>query len=803
MKSYLRFLKRNPAYTVINVIGLAVALMFVILIGDYTWRQFSMDTKHPDKDRIVLMSSNGSYFSWPDASKGIEEMCPEIESMCRVISHSGTIISQHNKVYDREHPVMMLADSTLFRFFDFKFLEGDASNALAKPEDCVITESLASVLFPEGDALGKPLQLHGTRYVRINDGSPDPYDTTLVYNVSGIIRDFDRTVLPNETQLIASLDRHPQILGYRMANSVFASSSVGCMMTFYMLEKGADLESRKEEINEYLDKNLIADFWSGSPNRKCNFTPLRKVMFAPENKGLGLEKGDKGLLTILLSSIFAILLFAVTNYINLTVANTGMRAKEMATRRLLGTSRNSITFKLIAESVLMVAVSFLIGLGLAFAFQDDIASMFMGKIVLENDLNAGTIGVCVAFIAVTGILAGLVPGMQISMYKPVDVVKGTFRYNSKMVFSRIFIMLQNIITVVMLTASLVIALQIRAMVKAPLGVNTEDIMIISSYNDDQATILSTLEQMPCVEKIGKYSGSSLVDGQSTMQYDKDENGNSHIVYTSTMDRNAFEIYGLNLIADYGASPKSVYINEMLYKEMELSETDREVKFQEMGEFPIAGVVGNFHQGNILSGYTPYMITVQDDIDIDEFVEFIIKTDGSADAKRKIRETVGKIITITDEDIEDGLDIDWMIRDIEAGIRDNFDKTEGILDIVLMFTTIAVLISILGFIGMSLFFIRQRRSEIAVRRIMGGSVSEVVVLMLTKFCAPLLASAAIAVPLAYWIMNRWLQGFSFRIPLSAWIFLATCVISILIAVLSVLWQTSSAVRRNPAESIKTE
>ena len=121
----------------------------------------------------------------------------------------------------------------------------------------------------------------------------------------------------------------------------------------------------------------------------------------------------------------------------------------------------------------------------------------------------------------------------------------------------------------------------------------------------------------------------------------------------------------------------------------------------------------------------------------------------------------------------------------------------------MFTGIALLISIFGFIGISLFFIRQRRSEVAVRRIMGGSIREVILLMLGKFCAPLLISCVVAVPMAYYISDRWLQSFSYHIPLSAWIFILACAASLLIAVLSVLWQIVSAVRRNPSEGIKTE
>ena len=148
-------------------------------------------------------------------------------------------------------------------------------------------------------------------------------------------------------------------------------------------------------------------------------------------------------------------------------------------------------------------------------------------------------------------------------------------------------------------------------------------------------------------------------------------------------------------------------------------------------------------------------------------------------------------------------VDRVVQNLEEGVASQFEEERNVLRIVLMFTGIALLISIFGFIGLSLFFIRQRRSEIAVRRIMGGSVKDVILFMLVKFCAPLLISCVVALPVAYYISDRWLQGFSYHISLGIWIFISSCVVSLMIAVMSVLWQTVGAVRRNPSEGIKTE
>ncbi|MCI5989604.1 MAG: ABC transporter permease [Bacteroidales bacterium] len=797
MKSFLRFLRRNPYYTVINVLGLSVALMFVILIGDYTWRQFSTDSSQPNKDRIVLMGRSGDYMTWPEESWKIAGIYPEIENTCCVVSQGGTIRSDKESFRDVEGNPMLLVDSTFFNMFSYDFVEGNPRDAMSSPDRCVITESLADAIFPGQDPMGEPLRIIGMRSVFMNNGTQDPYDSTLVYTVSGVVRDFDKTVLPNDTKIIASINRHPQILGYNMTPQCFVSTSHGCFKTFYLLQKGAELDTKAGEIWSTLVEDIpMMEFDVDVSKTTASFTPLRKVMFDEQNNGSGLEKGNKGLLVILLSAVIAILLFAVTNYINLTVANTGMRAKEMATRRLLGSSSTDVIIKLVVESILMVLISFLIGLGLSFLFQDDMASMFRGRIMLENDLTPRTACTCICFILVTGLLAGIIPGIQISAFKAIDVVKGTFRYKSKMVFSRAFIMLQNLVTVVMLTLSLVVALQINGLVNAPLGINSKDVLFISPDEPgDSEAILSTLRQLPCVERIGFSRGSCLSMGMSSMRLMKDKEGATHLIYQASLDREAMEIYGVEILNDYGAPEGSVYINERMKETLGISDSDREIQWQGGNVEQIAGVIKNFHKGNILADIGEFEIYPKDPETMKN-PDLVVKTDGTPEALRTIKAAVAEILT-------DRNDVDRVVQNLEEEVASQFDEERNVLHIVLMFTGIALLISIFGFIGLSLFFIRQRRNEVAVRRIMGGSVREVIVLMLTKFCAPLLMSCIVAVPVAYFISDKWLQGFSYRIPLSAWIFILTCAVSLLIAVLSVLWQTVQAVMRNPAEGIKTE
>lgn len=796
MKYFFRFLKNNPLYAVINVVGLALSLMFVILIGDYTYRQFSIDKWHKNHERIyVLGTENGnSLMSWPDCAHSLKDRYPEVEDVCCVYMHNGKI-KHEDKVYEESQGDnagnIMLADSNFFRFFDFKMIEGDRETALDSPEKCVVTESLAKALFPDGNALGQPLQIEGTRYVFVSDDNGDPYDSSLVYTVSGVIKDLDKTVFLNETAVIANLERAPQVLGYRLRNDLMASGPLGSTLSFLMLRPGASLEDKIEDLTSYCIESIpVFNFYG---NTKAAIIPLDDLMFAPQNTGAGLQTGDKSLLGILLAVVMAILMFAVTNYINLTVANTGFRAKEMATRRLLGSDGLGISLELIGESTLMVFISFIIGGALALLLEDKMAVLFKGKIDILKDINFSTVSVSLLFIVLTGIISGIMPTISLSKYKPIDVVKGSFRYHSKMVLSRIFIILQNVITMTMMTATLTILLQMSHLVKAPLGYNTENIYRVSSDNPE--VLRNALKSQPFIQGIGSFSGTSLDGNYCSMSTRKDKDNNNLLVYLTTWDKEFIDIMGINLVKDNHLSGDVKYINEELAGKLSLGDGESEVTWGDGSVTQVAGVFSNFHMTNILDPYQPFMITVKDTDEIED-PNFMVKTDGSPDARKKLCDLIKEVDGTTE-------DLDWKLQSVDDNIKASLNEEKNTMRIVSIFTGVAVLISILGFIGMSLFFIRQRKKEIGVRRIMGSTTNEVLSLLLTKFCAPLLVSFIFAVPLSWFIMDKWLESFSYRIGLSPWIFIASGAVSLLIAVVSIFFQTLHAAHSNPADAIRAE
>jgi len=791
MKSYFRFLSRNKLYTFINIAGLVVSLMFIILMGDYTWRQYSIDSWHKHADRIYLMGNQHIFYMWPQAAEAIKKQCPEVDKTCCVLSADGKIRfgQQEVKSKDATEGIIMLADSTFFQFFDFELTKGDRLTALDAPEKCVITERLANSLFGSRNPIGESLQIVGNRHVHIvREDEADPYDSTLVYTVSAVVQDFDHTVLPNETQVIASMERYPQVAGYKLDNKSFAYSSTGAIKAFLMQKPGTSLENKKAQMEDYLRKNY-ADAWG---DYVLHLTPLTDVMFAPQNDGIGMLKGDRTRLRILLAAVLALLFFAITNYINLTVANTGFRAKEMATRQLFGSSQRSISLKLIAESALMVAVCFVAGFGLACCFQDEAAGLFKGKIDLMSDIRMDTVAASIGFILLTGILSGIMPSWQISRFQPIDIVKGSFRYRSKMVLGKVFIILQNVVTITMLTSALVIWLQLNHLIHAPLGYNTKDLYYVYAPQGKFQAARSLLEKMPFVEGIGVFQGTSFSNlSWSSRTIARD--GKKIQLLQTDMDSTAFRLYGLKLLKDYGPTNDGFYLNEEAMRQLGYTDKDREIDWGGERKNPIAGVLCDFRRINVLQDVQPFAIRLQDNM---EYPGYLVKTNGDKKAKAAFVEMV-KSLGSTD------IDPKWLVSSLDESIAETFEDQQNTLRIISLFTLIAIVISVLGYVGLSLFFIRQRKKEIAIRKVMGSTSAEVLLLMLRTFAAPLLVAFVIAVPVSYYIMSDWLTNFSYRIALSPWIFAAAGFTCFIISLLTVVIQSWRAASENPVKNIKTE
>lgn len=343
-KSFLKFLGRNKAYTLIDVFGLSVSLMFVLLIAVYTVQEMSTDKFHTKADRIYLVGNENWMATGAAIPYKIKERYPEVEKVCPVVADNSSnivVVSGDRKLKAN----VMFADSTFFDFFDFRLLQGTREQALAAGNYAVVSSSFARKMFGTDDPMGRQLVVGDTISATIN----------------GVVEDLLHSSIPEADVIV----RWEQVSCFNPSLAPDQLRNAGSTSAFVLVREGSDFPSRAEDMAHWF-KEFYWPYQYGTA-KEVRILPLSEQYFAKAASYSSLRKGDWRFVIVLMSVGFLILIFAVINYINLTVAQAGFRAKEMATRRLLGSSRGELFMRLMLESTLLTFISLVIGVLLALA----------------------------------------------------------------------------------------------------------------------------------------------------------------------------------------------------------------------------------------------------------------------------------------------------------------------------------------------------------------------------------------------------------------------------------------------------
>ena len=760
--------------------------MFVILIADYTLRQLTCDDYHAKADRIYVIGNEERITSGYYLQKYLRDRYPEIESTCAVaVSGQSTDATQPVEVGLQKYSATILfADTTFFRIFDYQLLDGDREQVLASRDNVVLSESFARKVFGTFNPMGQVIRF------------PDEEKS---YVVSGVVRDIDRSVIPNMDIIM----RAERLCDINSANDEHMSNS-GAVTTFILARPGADLTAKIPDMLDYFKE--IYWIYKGNVYQHVTLTPLRDVYFLSQNNDGGFNYGSWPFVMILFGVGAVILLFAVMNYINLTVAQTGFRAKEMAARRLLGASRGEIILKLILESTFLCVVAFVIALFLAAAVEPGASRLLGSKIGVWQDMTPAVVACYAAFIVVLGVVAGFIPAMMVSRYKPVDIVRGSFRHRTKMFYSKVLITIQNVITIVLIATSLTIGLQIRHLISAPMGYNTADILDVSTEiftgKPQIAQFREELLREPCVEAVALGCGTPHDRGNNnTMQYGPDRMIGFQIFIG---DSTYFRILGLERLRDNHLATRedgnnALFVNQYALQALGIAEDATNFKVGEnyTYNYDIAGVYRDFQLGSALDELQPVLLKYYDSPE--EFLKkaypwnILVKIRGD---KTAAYNTVKSVF----ERISDGA-VFTGAEYIEQEIEADYAQQRRILHIVGIFTLVAILISALGLVAMSTYYIQQKEQEVAVRKVFGSTRGEVLTRLVGNFMRLVGAAFVIAVPVAWYLLERWLQDYSVRISLSPLIFLASGAFAAAVAFVAVFWQSSRAADSNPVDSIK--
>ena len=523
MRSYLKFLSRHKLYTFIEAVGLAISLAFVILIGNYAWQQWAVTRENPDRENIYtfnLPDYPGLTFGFAERLAGA---VPEVVETARYCPEIQTYV--HIDDSDIEARVIAV-DPSFFRLFPYYgFLEG-TPESLATKDDVLLSESFARAYnFKVGDIL----------HTRDWD-----------FQVAGIVEDFRQTLFP-AIDIVA----HPDSWLNSEAREV-PFDRYGSTVTFARVVPGTDRTTLQTKA-EALCQEIYPGMFGTSFFETLSVERIDELFFKDyDGNQQAYRHGDIGTLRILLLVGLLLLVSAIFNYINLSFALTGKRAKEMATRRLLGEEKRSIVLRQIAESILFTAICFCVGLLLSYAFVPSFNSLINDPdIPVIIFMRPGYIITYLILIILTGMVAGVLPALLSSRYSPIDVVRGTFRRQAKMTFSKVFILMQSALAVFLLAMALVMEAQYRLSMNRPIHANIEDVYYLRVQSrSDQGSLADALGALPCVKRIGFAQGApgARTGGQFSLTRDGGE-----IMYrTYKMDSVAFEIFHFEKIKDYQA-----------------------------------------------------------------------------------------------------------------------------------------------------------------------------------------------------------------------------------------------------------
>ena len=780
LKSYFTFLSRNKAYTSVNIFGLAVSLMFVIIIGLYTWQEFGVNRQHSKAERIYnigIRFEDGTKVAncHHGVLRYLRSHYPEIEMTCGFVTEVIKVVDRDNMVNIRA----LATDSTFFDMFDFPLLYGDRNTCLMQKGNIVVTESFARRYFGTDNAVGRTLT------------TPDQKR----FRVTGVVRDFDNTIINKDVEALVDFSFTTNAANKdeyfpHMVNVTGASS-------FVLVRKGCDFTTKQKDVEA-----LFQTFWAGF---HPVVTRLDKLYFSGLDTWENLRMGNLTLVKILFAVAVVILLFSMMNYINLTVSQSGYRAREMATRRLFGCTKSQVGTNMFAESLVMSTISCAVAVALAVIFAPYVGNLLNTKLQTSMLIHPLSLLMIVAFIVVVSLIAGILPAAILSKVKPIEVVRGTFRKQTKMVFSRVFITVQNVITIVMLACALIMSMQMRHLVKAPLGFNTEN--IISLQIDDMSggtytnAFIDKLHAMPFVKMVAPSKGTPADGGNNnTVKFDKDEQECSFQFINGTPE--LMQIYGLTLKNDLHAKGDTiVYLNDMAMKALRMKPTDTHfnnrydrIRFEYIARKPqFGGIINNFRIRNILEYQHPLVIQINRKIDDPWQISILVEGD-IMDAYAKIKEAYK-------ECFHEEVDESWPTF-VDKQIEKVFEEEVRASKVVVLFAFVAIVISLLGLVAMSTYFIQQRAKEIAIRKVFGSTSDQVRRRLIRTFLLYVGIAFVIAVPIIVHFMSDWISQYSYRITWWPWIIVAGIIV-LLISFAAVAVQSWIAAGENPVKNIKQE
>ena len=770
MKSYLKFLSRNKLYTAIEAVGLIVSLAFVLLTGHYVWKQRQMTRNVPDYKDVysfyrTTSGQSGIGQSWGFAYQA-KESIPEIEKAAMFWS----AVTQNEETIDMNgqklHVKSFMVGGDFFDIFPASF-ESGGPEVMSDISNVIVSRSFVNRLGGESKAIGSVIDGRYTIAAIIKE-TPNPIfgDVDVIYNIEN---------LTTRKNAPFSLDVIP----------------------FVKIRKGTDRDALEVKADTLVAKAFDA-FGGRAFLEDSGLVRYDEIWFSPANNQ-SLKKGSRTYTGIILLVTIILLLSAIFNYINLNVALSGKRTKEMATRKILGAGNESLFASRLLESLAFTSVCFLLAVVLAEALTPWFNRIAGGDGVPVKVLfSPGWIGIYVLFIVLTSLIQGYLPAWIGTRIPAISVVKGEFRSKRKHVFSKVFIVLQQMFSIVLVALAIVLGLQTSHMLNRPLGADVDGDFYVQLHDKKlQNRFAEKALSLPSVARIGH---STYFPGMAEEMIAEDKEKGLIRMAVLNCDRTAFNIFGFQVEEKYEEPENgTVWISRREMTRFGVDRNTENLRYHYVAGNTIGGIVNDFAPNDVLnydSSVGSYLVIGPSE----KQYGLLIETVGDRRQAQKELKSLYSELSMEMNGIEDKPYMFGFITDI---LSERLAKVKEQLSLVRIFMILSLLLSILGLIAMSSYYADESSKDIAIRKVFGSTMENEIWKTVLDYLILLGVAAAIAIPIAIRLASRLLEQYAYRISGYGWVFVVTILITTIVAFFSVLWQTLKAARTNPAVELKKE
>lgn len=802
IKTAFRNLLKNKGFTVINILGLALGLATCLLIVFYVFDELSYDRYNTQADRIFRLNNDikfggneNSYSESPaPTAAALKGDFPEIQQVTRFRQRGGNQVKKGNQNIQEDN--MVYADPAIFDVFTLPMIDGSPSTALKATHCVVITEKMALKYFNTVNAAGKVLT----------------FNDTALYKVTGVIKNIPRQSHFNFDFFISM----PTIAESR-DDSWFSNN----FDTYILLRPGVDYKKFEAKLPEFLTKHAEAQLQgilhmsfakleqTGNYFR-FSLIPLLKIHLESHTKYDMGSKGDIKIVYIFSAIALFILLIACVNFMNLSTARSANRAKEVGVRKVLGSPRKYLIAQFLTESIMVTLAGAIIAVFTAWAFLPLFNQVSAKELTITPQIIGWLVPVMVTFIIVVGCIAGSYPALFLSGFQPIEVLKGKLAAGFKRgIFRSSLVVFQFSISIFLIIGTIVIYNQLKYIQNKDLGYDRDHVLIVNqvwTLGSKAKAFKQEIKQLAGVKSVtmtgflptnGANNNSSLfkdpvLDAKRAIQsaiWNVDED------YLPTMGIKIKT--GRNFSAEMKTDSSAIIINEAAAQLLGFSNPINQLLYLPMDSkasimkpFHIVGVIKNFNFKSLRDNVTPLILFDGEDTGC-----LSIRI-NSADIPSLLAQVKSKWKTISPN-----LQISYSFMDED--FDNNYRTEKRIGQIAISFTSLAIIIACLGLFGLAAYAAEQRTKEIGIRKVLGANISTIVGMLSKDFLLLVLIAICIASLFAFWAMHQWLQDFAYHQNIQWWVIASAGIAAVVIAFLTISFQSVKAALANPVKSLRSE